>query len=79
MLACHCCSGAHLVHIGEQQGALPRPVQQPLLVAPAKQLAAVAVQLGTVKAHHGPVQVLAGAVVNLSSSVVLLQSRLAKD
>lgn len=47
--------GHHLVQIGEEQGPLPGPVQQALLTAPAKQLAAIAVQLGTVEPGHGPV------------------------
>lgn len=67
------------MQIGEEQGPLASPVQQALLAAPAKQLAAIAVQLGTVKAGHGPVQVLAGAGMDLGSNVVLLQPRLTKN
>ena len=69
----------HLVQVGQEQGPLPGPVQQALLTAPAKQLAAIAVKLGTVKARNGPLQVFAGAVMDLSSNVVLLQPRLTKD
>ena len=69
----------HLVQVGEEQGPLPSPVQQALLAAPAKQLAAMAVKLGTIQARNGPLQVLAGAVMDLSSNVVLLQPGLAKD
>lgn len=64
--------------VGEEQGALTHPVQQPLFAAPAKQLTAIAVQLGSVKACYGPLLMLAGAVVNLGCYVVLLQTRLAK-
>ena len=67
------------MQVGKEQGPLPSPVQQALLTAPAKQLAAVAIQLGTVEPGDGPLQVLAGAVVDLSSNVVLLQPRLTKD
>ena len=54
-------------------------MQQALLIALAKELAAKAVQLGAVKAGDGPLQMLAAAIVYLSCNVVLVQPRLAKD
>ena len=60
------------MQICQQQSPLPSPVQQALLIALAKELAAKAVQFGAVKAGDGPLQVLAGAVVYLSCNVVLL-------
>ena len=67
------------MQICQQQSPLPSPVQQALLIALAKELAAKAVQFGAVKAGDGPLQVLAGAVVYLSCNVVLLQPRLTKN
>jgi len=66
------------VDVGEEQGTLTHPVQQPLLAAPAKQLTAVAVQLGAVKACYWPLLMLAGSVMNLGCYVVFLQTWLAK-
>lgn len=70
---------AYLVGVCEHDAASPNPVQQALLTASAKELAAKAVQLGAVQAGKGGMRLLGGAVVYQGCNVVLLQARFPKD
>lgn len=70
---------AHLVSICEHDASIPDPMQQTLLIAPAKQLAPIAVQLCTVQTGEGWVCLLGRAVVYEGCYVVLLQTGFTED